>query len=452
MCVLQFYFVGGDVLKLWVLVGELVLVFEKYQVWCCDWLLCWEVGVDLVDLQVILWCIIVYGCDYCVCCIQVYLDCFEGVGQLLLQGLLLCMFVFVMFNILFDVLWVMVIQVWVGELYFYMFILVQLYWGDLQMLVECLCSGVFDFFGEVVGENCLLEVWGVVGCDFMVVLGSYEVVYLVGEIVVYLDLEEDIWLILDEGGLFDSLLYCLQCDLFYCCVLFLGELCDGLCSDDFSLQVYVCYIWLCELQVLYDQFRSLLQDLCFDLLLQVCEIVVFVLDIDFYVLYLEVVFGGRGGEEEYIFYVLVDSSLFVGELLVDVFVYLLGLLVLCFGLNEVLDLLVSVLLVEVVGLEVVDFDCLYGWLQQVGVCWGLDVKYCNQYQVLVDDVYIWQFVLDCLVFGYVIGSEVDLVGVVLWIELEGGVLEVLDWLLWLLCVLVVYQCCFGELLILVQWW
>jgi exodeoxyribonuclease V gamma subunit len=148
--------------------------------------------------------------------------------------------------------------------------------------------------------------------------------------------------------------------------------------------------------------------------------------------YLEAVFGGRGASDEHIPYALADSSPLAGEPLADVFVHLLGLPVSRFGLNEVLDLLASAPLAEAAGLEAVDFDRLHGWLRQAGARWGLDAKHRNQHQAPADDAYTWQFALDRLVLGHATGSEADLAGVAPWIELEGGALDALDWLLRLL--------------------
>jgi len=451
MRALQSYLAGGDALKPWALAGELASVFEKYQAWRRDWLLRWEAGADAADPQAILWRSIAAGHGYRARRIQAYLDRFEGAGQPLPQGLPPRMAAFATLNISPDVLRVMATQSRVGELHFYLPTPVQSYWGDLQTLAERLRSGAPDPFGEAAGENRLLEAWGAAGRDFMAVLGSYEVVHPAGEIAAYSDPEQDTRPTMDQGGLSDSLLHRLQRDLFHRRALPSGALRDGLRSDDPSLQVHACHTRLRELQVLHDQLRSLLQDPRFDPPLQAREIAVLAPDIDPYVPYLEAVFGGRGGEDEHIPYALADSSPLAGEPLADVFVHLLGLPISRFGLNEVLDLLASAPLAEAAGLEAVDFDRLHGWLQQAGARWGLDAQHRDQLQAPSDDAYTWQFALDRLLLGHATGSEVDLVGVAPWIELEGGALDALDRLLRLLRVLAVYQRRLGELLTPAQW-
>ncbi|MEZ0471346.1 exodeoxyribonuclease V subunit gamma [Luteimonas salinilitoris] len=456
MAQLAAYLAGDDPLKPWALAGELASVFEKYQAWRRDWLLRWEAGAEPGDPQAILWRRVAGGRPYRARRIHDYLARFEGEGKPMPEGLPARLFAFATLNVSPDVLRVIATQARAGTLHFYMPTPTRAYWGDLQTLAEKLRGGEDDPFGELAGENPLLQAWGAAGRDFVAVLGSYEVVHPSGEIAAYADPEDDDRPTLEQGGLADGLLQRLRRDLFHRRAQPSGEPLPASRLNDPSLQIHACHTRLRELQVLHDQLRGLLEDPRFDPPLEPREIAVLAPDIDPYVPYLEAVFGGRGEGGEHIPYALADTSPLAGEPLAEVFVRLLGLPVSRFGLNEILDLLASEPIAAAAGLDASAFERLHGWLQAAGARWGLDAAHRRAHQAPADDAYTWQFALDRLLLGHASGSE-DEIGassgqmVAPWPELEGSALDALDALIRLLRVLARHQQTLGEALTPAQW-
>lgn len=443
---LRAYLSGNDPLKPWSLAGELAGVFEKYQAWRRDWLLAWEAGQAPRDPQALLWRTVAGGRQHRARRIDQYLNGFAAPGSPQPAGLPARLFAFATLNVSPDVLRVIATQARVGVLHFYLPTPTRSYWGDLQTLGERLRSGAADAFdhadGEL-GENRLLQAWGAAGRDFMAVLGSYEVVHPSGEIAAYDDP--------GPGQPTDRLLKRLHADLFHRRSQPVGPLRADVDRSDPSLQVHACHTPLREVQVLHDQLRGLLEDPRFDPPLQAREIAVLAPDIDPYAPYIEAVFGGRNGHDDFIPYALADTSPLAGEPLAEVFVRLLGLPVSRFGLNEILDLLASPSIADAAGLDATSLERLHGWLQSAGARWGLDAAHREQHQAPRDDAYTWAFALDRLLLGHASGSEGDIAGVAPWTALEGGALAALDALVRLLRILARYQRVLGDAMPATQW-
>ncbi|RNF83642.1 exodeoxyribonuclease V subunit gamma [Lysobacter psychrotolerans] len=448
---------NGDPLKPWSLAAELSSVYEKYQAWRRDWLLGWEAGQGPRDPQAALWRRVAGGGRHRARRIDDYLRGHADDTAPLPRGLPSRLFAFATLNVSPDVLRVIATQARVGVLHFYLPTPTRSYWGDLQTLGERLRHEAADPFASADGENPLLQGWGASGRDFMAVLGSYEVVHPSGEIAAYDDPEQrEGGLPLAQGGLADSLLKRLQCDLFHRRPAPDVPPLDHVDRHDPSLQVHACHTRLREMQVLHDRLRGLLEPDSpegrrFDPPLQAREIAVLAPDIDPYVPYIDAVFGALAGGPDFIPYALADTSPLAGEPLAEVFLRLLALPVSRFGLNEILDLLASPPILAAAHLTGSDLERLHAWLRVAGARWGIDAGQRARHQAPRDDAYTWVFALDRLLLGHASGDDGDIAGVAPWPDLEGGGLAALDTLIRLLRVLARYERAFGEAMPAAQW-
>ncbi len=428
---LRRYLEGNIPLKPWTLAGELAAVFEKYQAWRRDWLLGWEAGEAPRDPQAALWRKVGAGRAHRARRIDEYLQRFAGPDAPLPAGLPTRLFAFATLNISPDVLRVVATQARVGELHFYMPSPTRSYWGDLQTLAERLRAQQADPFAGSGEENPLLQQWGEAGRDFVAVLGGYEVVHPSGEVAAYDDPETRP----TDTPASDNLLQRLQRDLLHRRAPPSTPWRDTVELTDNSLQVHACHTRLREVQVLHDQLRGLLEDPRFDPPLQPREIAVLAPDIDPYAPYIDAVFGGRAGHDDFIPYALADASPLAGEPLAEVFLRLLALPVSRFGLNEILDLLSTPAIADASGFDPPALQRLHHWLQAAGARWGIDAAHRERSHAPRDDAYTWAFALDRLLLGHASGDEADIAGVAPYSELEGSGLDALDALIRLLRVL-----------------
>ncbi|MGQ4582170.1 exodeoxyribonuclease V subunit gamma [Lysobacter sp. F60174L2] len=428
---LRRYLDGNDPLKPWTLAGELAAVFEKYQAWRRDWLLGWEAGEAPRDPQAALWRKVGSGRAHRARRIDDYLRRFAGPDAPLPAGLPTRLFAFATLNISPDVLRVVATQARVGELHFYMPSPTRSYWGDLQTLAERLRAQQADPFAGGGEENPLLQQWGEAGRDFVAVLGSYEVVHPSGEVAAYDDPETRP----DDDPASDTLLQRLQRDLLHRRAPPPTPWRAAVDLADHSLQVHACHTRLREVQVLHDRLRGLLEDSRFDPPLQPREIAVLAPDIDPYAPYIDAVFGGRAGHDDFIPYALADASPLAGEPLAEVFLRLLALPVSRFGLNEILDLLSTPVIADAAGFDPPALQRLHHWLQAAGARWGIDAAHRERSQAPRDDACTWAFALDRLLLGHASGDDADIAGVAPYSELEGSGLDALDALIRLLRVL-----------------
>jgi len=428
---LRRYLDDNDPLKPWTLAGELAAVFEKYQAWRRDWLLGWEADQAPRDPQAALWRKVGSGRAHRARRIDDYLRRFAGPDAPLPAGLPTRLFAFATLNISPDVLRVVATQARVGELHFYMPSPTRSYWGDLQTLAERLRAQQADPFAGGGEENPLLQQWGEAGRDFVAVLGSYEVVHPSGEVAAYDDPETRP----ADDPASDTLLQRLQRDLLHRRAPPPAPWRDTVDLADNSLQVHACHTRLREVQVLHDRLRDLLEDSRFDPPLQPREIAVLAPDIDPYAPYIDAVFGGRAGHDDFIPYALADASPLAGEPLAEVFLRLLALPVSRFGLNEILDLLSTPVIADAAGFDPPALQRLHHWLQAAGARWGIDAAHRERSQAPRDDAYTWAFALDRLLLGHASGDDADIAGVAPYSELEGSGLDALDALIRLLRVL-----------------
>ncbi len=438
-------YLDGDPLRPWSLAGELAAVFGKYQAWRRDWLLAWERGADRDDLQATLWRQVAAGRSTRAARIGDYLARFGAHDAALPHGLPARLFAFATINNSPDVLRVIATQARVGTLHFYLPTPTRTYWGDLQTRGERLRAPDADVFGAL-RENPLLEAWGGAGRDFMAVLGSYETVHPTVEIAAYDDPETRP----GDNAASDSLLRRLQRDLLHRRPATPGWR-SGVDRGDASLQVHACHTRLREVQVLHDQLRALLdpdsaQGCGFDPPLQPREIAVLAPDIDPYVPYIEAVFGGRRGQPDFLSYAVADTSPLAAEPVAAVFLQLLQLPLLRFGLSEILDLLAAPPLAEAAQLDADALDRLRLWLRDAGARWALDAAHRARHDAPADDAYTWAFALDRLLLGHASGADAEIAGVAPWPDLEGGALDALDTLIRVLRVLARHQRRLGEAL------
>jgi len=432
-----------DPLRAWALAGELAAAFEKYQAWRRDWLLQWDEGAEPDNPQAVLWRQVTGGMSHRARRIQAYLDGFEAPHQPRPQKLPKRLFAFATLSVSPDVLRVIATQARVGTLHLYVPSPTPGEWGDLvtraeqRQYLRDVAEGAADgVFAEPVPEHRLLQAWGGAGRDFMRMLATLEVISPNFDLPAYVDPLADTRPTLAQGGLADSLLHRLQGDLFHRRPVPSGALRDTPRLDDPSVQLHACHTRLRELQVLHDQLRALLDDPRFDPPLEPREIAVLAPDIAAYAPYLGSVFA-HPGEPDWLSWTLADTRPLDTEPLAEGFMQLLHLPISRFGLNEMMDLIVSTPLAAAAGLDGDGIERLRQWLYDAGARWALNPEHRREHLAPDDDAFTWRFALERLLLGHATGADAEITAndgqmVAPWPELEGAALDALGRLLGLL--------------------
>lgn len=210
-----------------------------------------------------------------------------------------------------------------------------------------------------------------------------------------------------------SSIRCLQPDLVG--AAFQAGLSDGVGKDallpalrhDSSLRVHACHTRLRELEVLKD---SMLRCLADDPSLQHRDIVVMAPDINAYAPYLAAVFGEQAkysSDPLHLPWHLADVGLARAHPLMSAFAQVLELAESRFTVSEVMDFLDVPAVARRFALDASGRDALERWLRRARVAWGLDADMKAEVGAAATDSNSWQFGLDRLYAGLVVGQDND---------------------------------------------
>lgn len=177
--------------------------------------------------------------------------------------------------------------------------------------------------------------------------------------------------------------------------------------QDASLRVHACHTRLRELEVLKN---ALLRCLADHPDLQHGDIVVMAPDISAYAPYLAAVFGEPAqyrDEAAHIPWHLADVGMTRVHPLMSAFEQLLDLAESRFTVSEVLDLLDVPAVARRFAIDPASRDALEQWLRRARVAWGLDAPMKAEAGAEAIDANSWQFGLDRMYAGLIVGSDTD---------------------------------------------
>lgn len=172
---------------------------------------------------------------------------------------------------------------------------------------------------------------------------------------------------------------------------------------DRSLQFHRCFSPLREIQVLHDRLLDLFQQYPD---LTPGDILVTAPDIEVYAGAIAGVFG-EASQNRRIPWAIADQSLHREQPVVRCFLALLDLLSGRFTAPEVLAVCETTALHKRFGLDPAILPRLHDWVRDSGICWGLDQEHRQQLGVDAAHQHSWQFGLDRLLLGYLMGECED---------------------------------------------
>ncbi|KZC16362.1 MULTISPECIES: exodeoxyribonuclease V subunit gamma [Rhodanobacter] len=199
-------------------------------------------------------------------------------------------------------------------------------------------------------------------------------------------------------------------------------------SHDASLRVHACHTRLRELEVLKN---ALLRFLADDPALQHRDIVVMAPDIGAYAPYLAAVFGEPAqyrSDPLHIPWHLADVGLAQAHPLMNAFSQVLDLAESRFTVSEVLDFLDVPAVARRFAIDAGGRDALERWLRRARVAWGLDAAMKAAAGAAAVDANSWQFGLDRMYAGLIVGQDADgelLDGILPLQGIAGGTVEAL---------------------------
>ena len=172
---------------------------------------------------------------------------------------------------------------------------------------------------------------------------------------------------------------------------------------DRSLQFHRCFSPLREIQVLHDRLLDLFQQYPD---LTPGDILVTAPDIEVYAGAIAGVFG-EASQNRRIPWSIADQALYREQPVVHCFLDLLDLLSGRFTASEVLALCETTALHKRFGLDPAILPRLHDWVRGSGIRWGLDQEHRQQLGVDAAHQHSWQFGLDRLLLGYLMGECED---------------------------------------------
>jgi exodeoxyribonuclease V gamma subunit len=213
------------------------------------------------------------------------------------------------------------------------------------------------------------------------------------------------------------------------------ELRATLAPDDDSIQFHACHSAQREVEVLHDQLL-----LRFDAAaaagtpLDPRDVIVMVPDIETYAPVIEAVFGGHDVDDRrHIPFTIADRTARRSDPVVMAAEFLLTLPESRLPVSAVLDFLDVPAVAARFGIARSAMPMLRGWIEGVGIRWGLDAAHRDAQGVPVGEQNSWIFGLHRMLLGYVGGSAVALDGIEpydeiggLDAELVGGLADFLD--------------------------
>ncbi len=175
---------------------------------------------------------------------------------------------------------------------------------------------------------------------------------------------------------------------------------QALNPEDRSVQFHICFSPLREIQVLHDRLLDLFErypDLT------PADILVTAPDMQSYAGAIAGVFGDTG-QERRIPWSIADGSLRREQPVVHCFLELLDLLTGRFTAPSVLALCETEALLKRFALDPSTLPRLHAWVRESGIRWGLDQEHRRSLEVHTNPQHSWQFGLDRLLLGYLMGA------------------------------------------------
>ncbi len=172
-------------------------------------------------------------------------------------------------------------------------------------------------------------------------------------------------------------------------------------TEDHSVQFHCCHSPLREVQVLHDRLLDMFSQLPD---LRPADILVMAPDIEQYTPAIRGIFGAADSSKR-IPWSISDQSTMQERPLARTFLDLLGLLDSRFTAPEIMNLLEAPTVQERFGLDQVTLPRLRQWIKESGIRWGLDDEQRHHLNLPGDENHSWQFGLDRLLLGYLMGRE-----------------------------------------------
>ena len=167
---------------------------------------------------------------------------------------------------------------------------------------------------------------------------------------------------------------------------------------DNSVRIHSCHSAIREVEVLHDRIREALEE---DAELAPEEIAVFCPDFDNYAPLIQAVFGlTRPGTAGHIPFQVVGRSARRSRPLIDAWLKVLDVFDSRISATDILDLLNTEVVRQRVGLDSPEVEKVAEWLDDAGICWGLDSKHRESENLPGTDLNTWEFGLDRLTLGY----------------------------------------------------
>lgn len=193
--------------------------------------------------------------------------------------------------------------------------------------------------------------------------------------------------------------------------------CLPLRRQDDSLVVHSCHSRLREVEVLRDQLCALFQD---DPSLQPRDVVVMLPDVELYAPLIEAVFSRPPGAAGFLPFRIADRAASAAFPLLEVFFRILDLARSRLTGPEVMELLACPAIREKFGISAEELPRFRLWLQDAGVCWGVDEEHRLRLGQPGDRQNTWRFGFDRLTLGYALRPEGEVPGPVLPCEILEG--------------------------------
>lgn len=192
---------------------------------------------------------------------------------------------------------------------------------------------------------------------------------------------------------------------------------------DNSLQIHACHGPMRELEVLHDQLLALFDQ---DPTLTPKDVVVMMPDVNSYGPYIQAVFGARGQ----IPFAVSDRAASQESPLLQSFLALLRLPRSRLGAGELLAILEVPAVLRCFELDADAFNQLRVWVQEAGICWGLDDAYPERFELPRLSGNSWLFGLRRMLLGFAMGDGEPVAGILPYAEVEGQQGVVLGKLAW----------------------
>ncbi len=184
---------------------------------------------------------------------------------------------------------------------------------------------------------------------------------------------------------------------------------SGNCDvPDGSIQVHDCHTSLRELEVLHDQLLNMFDN---DDQLKPSDIVVMTPDINKYAPSIEAVFGSKlsvdnqYGSDLYIPWSIADRTTVVESPVIQALLQLVGISKSRMTASEVIEVLKVPAVTSRFGLTEKDLNNILQWIDASGIRWGLDSHFRKRFGLPETELNSWQFGLERMLLGYALGGD-----------------------------------------------